>query len=80
VIPNVSTSELLRADEIAQWLKVPRSWVYRHAEALGAYRLGKYVRFSLPKVLACLEHTVRSNSGAGSSTQRPVPTEPKTEG
>ncbi len=38
--------ELLTVQEIAARLRVKPSWVYTHADSLGAYRLGKYVRFS----------------------------------
>lgn len=46
---------LLRVNEIAAWLQVDPSWVYAHADDLGAYRLGKYLRFSLERVLDRLE-------------------------
>ncbi len=36
-------------------LGVSRNWVYNHAETLGAYHLGKYLRFSWSRVLECLE-------------------------
>jgi excisionase family DNA binding protein len=36
---------LLNADEVAQILRVPRSWVYSHLDELPAIRLGRYVRF-----------------------------------
>ncbi len=35
-----STSRLLTADELATELGVERGWVYRHAQELGAVRLG----------------------------------------
>jgi hypothetical protein len=37
--------ELLTVDEVAAKLRVPKSWVYSHADELGAYRAGKYLRF-----------------------------------
>ncbi len=42
-----STAEnvLLNADEVAQILRVPKSWVYSHLHELPAIRLGRYVRF-----------------------------------
>ncbi len=38
-------------DEIAARLHVKQSWVYSHADALGAYRLGKYLRFDWNRTL-----------------------------
>ncbi len=43
--------QLLTVDELAARLSVSRNWVYGHASALGVYRLGKYLRFSWPRVL-----------------------------
>jgi hypothetical protein len=42
---SLTTSELLTVTEVAAKLRVPRSWVYSHADELGAYRVGKYLRF-----------------------------------
>jgi len=43
--------QLLTVDEVATRLSVSRNWVYNHADAIGGYRLGKYLRFSWPRVL-----------------------------
>jgi len=43
--------QLLTVDEVAGRLSVSRNWVYNHADAIGGYRLGKYLRFSWPRVL-----------------------------
>jgi len=43
--------ELLTVEEVAVRLCVSRNWVYTHASELGVYRLGKYLRFSWPRVL-----------------------------
>jgi len=43
--------EILTVGEVAQRLRVPPSWVYSHTDLLGAYRLGKYLRFSWGRVL-----------------------------
>jgi hypothetical protein len=51
-MPN---SELLKVEDIAARLRVKVSWVYSHAEELGAFRLGKYLRFSWDRVLERLE-------------------------
>lgn len=42
---------LLTVDQVATRLSVSRNWVYNHADAIGGYRLGKYLRFSWPRVL-----------------------------
>jgi len=36
---------LLNVDEVADILRVPRSWVYSHLSMLPTIRLGRYVRF-----------------------------------
>ena len=46
---------LLRVEEVAELLRVPASWVYRNADDLKAYRVGKYLRFSWDRVLQGLE-------------------------
>ena len=46
---------LLRVEEVAELLRVPASWVYRNADGLKAYRVGKYLRFSWDRVLQGLE-------------------------
>ena len=45
---------LLTADEVAQILRVPRSWVYGHLSELPAIRLGRYVRFKRSEIDAFL--------------------------
>lgn len=47
---------LLTVDELAARLRVKPSWVYTHADDLGGYRLGKYLRFSWARVIERLEH------------------------
>lgn len=49
---------LLRVEEVAELLRVPASWVYRNANDLKAYRVGKYLRFSWDRVLQGLEACV----------------------
>ncbi len=56
--------DLMTVEEIATRLKLKKSWVYSHADELGAYRLGKYLRFAWPRVIECLDRmsqTLRSN-------------------
>jgi hypothetical protein len=57
---------LLTVQEVAERLRVKASWVYSHHSELGGYRLGKYLRFSWPRVLQCL------GSGAGSLGPSPT--------
>jgi len=71
--------DLITVGELAERLRVTASWVYSHADSLGVYRLGKYLRFSWDRVLDRLEHHERSNPHVGSSTQRPVPSGTKPE-
>jgi excisionase family DNA binding protein len=51
--------DLITVEEIAVRLKIKRSWVYSHADELGAYRLGKYLRFSWPRVIERLDQMSR---------------------
>ncbi len=46
---------LLTVEELAARLGLRRSWVYSHAGDLGAYRLGKYLRFDWQRVIERLE-------------------------
>ena len=55
---------LLNVGEVAARLRVHKSWVYEHADDLGAYRLGKYLRFDWSRVVAHME--------VGSPNQRPI--------
>jgi excisionase family DNA binding protein len=48
-------SILLDAVELAQILRVPRSWVYSHLRELPVIRLGRYVRFKRSEVERFLE-------------------------
>ena len=56
-IAEVSDSQikLITPEELADWLKVPLSWIYdrtRRAgpERLPVYKIGRYLRFSVPKI------------------------------
>ena len=59
---TITADPLLVVDELAARLRVKRSWVYDHADELGAYRLGKYVRFSWARVIERLERVTGSPS------------------
>lgn len=56
-IPN----QLLNAEEVAQILRVPRSWVYSHLEELPVIRLGRYVRFMRSGIERFLEERGLAN-------------------
>jgi hypothetical protein len=47
--------KLLTVYEIAERLQVQPSWIYRHSQALGAFKVGKYLRFRWSRVLENLE-------------------------
>jgi len=56
---TINHADLLTPAELAERLKVPKSWVFeqtrrrakvRNANPLPCIRLGKYLRFSWPKV------------------------------
>ena len=57
--------ELLTVAELAQWLKVPPSWIYERTRRRGSDRLpflklGKYLRFEETAVKVYLERQRRS--------------------
>jgi excisionase family DNA binding protein len=52
---------LLSVDELAESLRVPKSWVYsrsreRGPDAMPRIRVGKYLRFELDKVMDWLKN------------------------
>jgi excisionase family DNA binding protein len=56
---QIEPEDILTAEEVAAWLKVPKSWVFeqtrkraklRCRNPLPVIRLGKYVRFSREQV------------------------------
>ena len=66
---SVARTRLLTVEQVADLLRVPRSWVYGRARArdrdrLPGMRLGKYWRFREADVLAWLE-TQRPSSVRG---------------
>jgi predicted DNA-binding transcriptional regulator AlpA len=55
-IQNVVQEELLTISELAQVLKVKKSWLYAQTrqtgpETIPCVRIGKYLRFYLPPVM-----------------------------
>jgi hypothetical protein len=68
---------LLTVQELANLLRLNPSWVYLHADELGVYRLGKYLRFSMLRVVERLQKGPIASAAVGSSTQRPASTATK---
>ena len=54
-VPAPGKDMLLKAEEVAQILRVPKSWVYSHLQELPAIRLGRYVRFRRSDIERLLE-------------------------
>jgi hypothetical protein len=52
-----TTDDILTVSQVARRLQVASSWVYAHPDLLGAFKLGKYLRFSWKRVLERLEET-----------------------
>ncbi len=65
-------TNLMTVEDIAAKLNLKRSWIYSHADQLGVYRLGKYLRFSWPSVLECLTRNGRSLGEAQSDLSQPI--------
>ena len=63
--------ELKTVNELAELLRLKPSWVYDHADDLGAFRLGKYLRFSWPRVMERLERGEVGCTDVGVPTPRP---------
>jgi hypothetical protein len=70
-----ASESLLNVGELGVLLQVKPSWIYSHADELGAFRLGKYLRFALPRVLERLEEGAACLSKFKPPTQRPSPTD-----
>jgi hypothetical protein len=43
-------NNILTAEEVAVRLRVGRPWIFKHADQLGVFRLGRFLRFSWPVV------------------------------
>jgi excisionase family DNA binding protein len=46
---------LLTVEELAEILRVPKSWIYSHQDQLPTVRLGRYVRFKRSEIASFLE-------------------------
>jgi len=58
--PQGNRKELLTIEEIAELLKVPKTWIYqrtreRSSSTIPHFKVGKYLRFSLSEVQAWLQ-------------------------
>ena len=71
-------SELLTVDEVAAKLRVPRSWVYSHANELGVYRAGKYLRFDWRIVTERLAAGIGRDPGVPKQPSAPIHTKTRT--
>lgn len=59
-------TELITVDELAERLKVPKSWVYgktmqKGPDAIPRIQTGKYIRFEYNKVIQWLEDSTASD-------------------
>lgn len=52
-------STILSVEELAEFLKVPRSWIYERTRTnrIPRYKMGKYVRFNLADILDWLDES-----------------------
>ncbi len=62
------SGELLTVEEVAELLRVPRSWVYERSRArsrnrLPHVKLGKYLRFYKADILRYVEKMKRGEGG-----------------
>jgi hypothetical protein len=62
--PEARREEILTVDQVAIRLQLNPSWVYAHADQLGAYRTGKYLRFRWQRVLERLEQSPIATNGS----------------
>ena len=73
---TLGETKLLTVPELASRLRVKNSWIYCHADELGAFRLGKYLRFSWVGVINRLAEVSDGHAGpncVGVAAQRPSP-------
>lgn len=75
-VTNCST-HLLNVQELAEELGMKCSWVYDHADELGGFRLGKYIRFDLARVLGRLRQGPIDPGNVKHPTPRPISTTTK---
>lgn len=66
---------LLKVSDVAELLQVTPAFVYRHARELGAFKVGRHLRFALSGVEAWLES---HRLGEPSWEPEPFPSRPQT--
>ena len=66
--PQGAAEEILTVEQVADRLQLKPSWVYAHADQLGAYRAGKYLRFRWQRVLERLEQSPIETPASSTST------------
>ncbi len=74
--PCATADEILTVEQVASRLQLKASWVYAHADQLGAYRAGKYLRFRWQRVLERLERApieIATERGISGSSMGPAP-------
>ncbi len=52
---------LLTVEELAEILRVPKSWIYSHQDQLPTVRLGRYVRFKRSEIESFLDQQRLAN-------------------
>ncbi len=63
-VPDMGEEDLMTVQEVCDWLKVTRDWLYDQVEArqIPHIRLGRHIRFHPAQMRAYLqEHTVSSD-------------------
>lgn len=69
------TSRLLKVSDVAELLQVTTAFVYRHAGELGAFKVGRHLRFRASDVEGWLESR---RLGPPSWEEEPFPSRPQT--
>lgn len=69
------TEKLLTASEVAEWLGVPKGWVYAMSRTgdLPTVRLGRYCRFRRSSVDEWIERQESNNAGRGAGRKERSP-------
>ena len=69
----MENEHLLKVGEVAALLRVTPSWIYANADFLGAYRIGKYLRFSREEVFKRLKNERVPTLGSQPNDSRQSP-------
>lgn len=70
---DTTPTSLLTADQVARRFNVARTWVYAHADELGAVRLGNGNRPRLRFDPAVVAQALTAPAGGKRRTRRPAP-------